>query len=219
MNRILCYMIVIFLFGCEPQPIVSSQEVAVKFDYTTLYIPAKYLLPPLPSSFIPSKGMDKDSGGASLRIPLQDISYNVGTGIGFQYVLHISLDQLSAVYPPDRLPPSGLQAWNGSGSYKNRIIEFDEVSKLYRVYGTEYRRGWEFFKSFPSSEKSPVEEWVAGCDIKFSEKNLYNFSSITCKTMFIYKDIYVQMSFSGEYLHLMEEFKIKIENLFKSWER
>ncbi len=90
--------------------------------------------------------------------------------------------------------------------------------ELYRVYGTEYRRSWEFFKSFPSPAKSPMEEWVAGCDIKFSETNLSNFSSITCITVFVHKDIHIQMTFSGEYIRLIEELEQKIKELFSSWE-
>jgi hypothetical protein len=216
MNRLLwLILMVVLLLGCDPvNP--PNQFVDVKFDYTNLSIPRKYLLPPLPSSFTPSKGMDKDSGGALLNIPLQDLSYDVGMGINFHYNLTFLLTPISAIHSPNELPSFILDAWNGLGVYE---IEFDEAVQLYRAYATKYKRTWQYFKSYPSSNIFSVEEWVAGCDLSSTTTDLSDFSSITCRTLFIYEDIYVQMSFSGEYLHLMEEFKIKIENLFKSWER
>lgn len=219
MNRLLWSILVLtLLLGCEPmQP--PDRFVNVKFDYTNLSVPSKYLLSPLPSSFIPSKGMDKDSGGVSLRLPLEDLNYNFGTGIGFRYVLHLSTAPLSNIHSPNQLPSFILNAWNGLGAYKSRIIEFDETVQLYRVYANEYKRTWEYFKSHPSSTKLSIEEWVAGCNLSVTTTDLTDFSSITCKTFFLYKDIHVKMTFSGEYLHLMEEFEKKVKELFSSWEQ
>ncbi len=103
MNRLLWSILVIFLLGCDPPPAPPNQSVKVAFDHTNLFIPSKYLLPPLLSSLIPFKGMDKDAG-ALLAIPLQDLGYEVGSGINFRYNLQFLITSLSIHHSPN-LPP------------------------------------------------------------------------------------------------------------------
>lgn len=216
MTRLLWLIVPLVFWGCEPSEI-DEQSVEVSFDQTKLSIPKKYLLPSFPSALIPSQGMDKDAG-ASLRISLQDLGYQIGNGVGFRYTLMISMTSLSIVYPPNRLPPSGLAAWNGSGLFKDRHIEFDRVTQLYRVYDdAKYRESWQFFKSSPTRSKSPEEEWVARCSV-YTQKEIPDLSNVTCDTVFLYKDIHVEMTLSGMYLKLREEFEQKVLELFRSWE-
>jgi len=126
-TRVLGVIALLFLDGCRP-PELSHQAIVVRFDHTQLAIPQKYLLPPLPSS----KGIDKKAS-VLLTIPLQDLGYPIEKKIGFRYELIFLITPLSIHHSP-KLPPSGLEAWTGSGLYKDRFVEFDEVTQLYRVY-------------------------------------------------------------------------------------
>jgi len=214
-ERILLWFFISFLLGCEP-PKMDNKVACVTLGNTNLSIPTQYFLPGFPPTLVPSQGLDKDVGEL-LEIPLRDLGYQK-TGTGYALDLTFLVTPLNMHHPQTRRPPTVLKAWRGYGSYKNRIIEFDNVTQLYRIYGTKYRRSWQFFKSYPDSSMNYDEKWVAGCSIKFSEKKLSNFSSITCKTMYLYKDVHIQMTFSGMYIDLIEEFKVKIRNLFKDWE-
>lgn len=218
MNRLLWLIVIIFLLGCEPS-LPLNHSIKMTFGHTNLSIPSKYILPPLSSSLIPTEEMDKDSGGILLRIPLKDFGYNAGTGVGFRNFIHSSITPLNAHYSPN-IPIPSLWAWNGIKGYKNRIIEFDKAVQLYRVYGSEYKRLWQYFKSYPSPSlnKSPVEEWVAGCSLSFTTTDVSDFSSVTCDTMFLHKGMYIKMTFSGEYLHLVSEFEQRMKILLDSWE-
>jgi len=146
-----------------------------------------------------------------LEIPLRDLGYQK-TGTGYALDLTFLVTPLHMHHPPNRLPPTVLKAWKGYDYYKNRIIEFDNVAKLYRVYTSEYRVSWEFFKSYPDGSMNYDDKWVAGC-LAFSSP-----SDFTCKTMYLYKDVHIQMTLSGMYIDLIEKFKVKIRNLFKDWE-
>ncbi len=215
MKRLLIWFFISLLFGCEP-PKRDNKNTCVTLGNTNLSIPNTYFLPGLPPSLVPSQGLDKNVG-VLLEIPLRDLGYKK-TGTGYALDLTFLVTPLNLHHPQTRLPPTVLKAWKGYGSYKNRIIEFDNVTQLYRIYATKYRNSWQFFKSYPDGSMSYDEKWVATCSLKFSEQNLSNFSSITCKTRFLYKDIHIQMTLSGMYLDLIEEFKLKIRNLFKDWE-
>lgn len=217
MIRLLLLFLSACLFACEP-PKVNSQQVGITFGNTKWSIPKKYFLPELPSTLVPLQGLDKDVG-VLLEIPLRDLGYGIKKGIGHSQNLTFLVTPLKVHHPPIRLLPPAFLAWQGSGLYKNRFIEFDKMIQLYRVYDdAEYRTTWEFFKSYPNSSKVPETEWVAGCLIGPLEKETPNLSNVTCKTTFLYKDIHVQMTLSGMYIKLIEEFKQKVLELFRSWE-
>jgi len=214
---ILLWFFISLFVGCEPPKIPDKATSCVTLGKTNLSIPNRYFLPDFPPTLVPSPGLDKEVGEL-LEIPLRDLGYEIQTGIGYDLDLSFFVTPLNVHRPPTRLPPTVLEAWKGYGYYKDRIIEFDKVTQLYRIYATSYRKSWDFFKSYPDGSMNYDEKWVAECSIKFSEKNLSNFSSITCKTAFLYKDIHIQMTLSGKYMDLIEEFKLKVRYLFNDWE-
>jgi hypothetical protein len=209
MKKILLWFLISFLFGCEP-PKMDNKVACVTLGNTKLLIPTKYFLPGFPPTLVPSKGLDKDVGEL-LEIPLRDLGYQKNR-IGYDPDLTFLITPLNIHHPPNRFPPMVVKAWKGYGPYKNRTIEFDDMTKLYRVYTSEYRVWWEFFKSYPDGSENYDKEWVAGC-MAFSSP-----SDFSCKTMYLYKDIHIQMTVSEIYIDLIEEFKDKVRNLFKSWE-
>ena len=196
---------------------MDNKPACVTFGYTNLSIPNQYFRPGFPPTLVPSQGLDKDVGEL-LKIPLHDLGYQIKTGMGHRHNLSFLVTPLNMHHPPTRLPPTVLKAWKGYSPYNGRIIEFDDVAKLYRVYTSEYRVSWEFFKSYPDGSMSYDEKWVAGCMAFSSEKKVKDLSYMVCDTTFIYKNIHIQMTLSGIYIDLIEEFKVKIRNLFKDWE-
>jgi len=213
MKKILLWFFISFLFGCEP-PKMDDKAACVILGNTSLSIPIKYFRPGFPPTLVPSEGLDKDIGEL-LKIPLHNLNYQTNIGIGHSHNLTFFITPLYMHHPPNRFPPTVLKAWKGYGPYKNRIIEFDNVAQLYRVYTSKYRVSWEFFKSYPNDSMNYDKEWVAGCMATSLKKELSRFR---CKTMYLYKDIHIQMTFSGMYIDLVEEFKVKVRSLFKSWE-
>jgi hypothetical protein len=212
---LLCFFISSF-FGCEPHK-MDNQVVCVTLGNTNLSIPNQYFLPSFPSSLVPSQGLDKNVG-ALLEVPLHDLGYQIKVGTGYDLDLTLLVTPLDMHHPQTRLPPTVLKAWRGYGSYKNRIIEFDNVTQLYRIYANEYRKSWQFFKTYPDGSMNYDEKWIAGCLAFSSEKKVKDLSHMGCDTTFLYKDIHIEMSFSGIYIDLIEEFKLKIRNLFNDWE-
>jgi hypothetical protein len=214
MKRILLWFFISLLFGCEP-PKMDNKSACVTFGHTKLSILNKYFRPGFPPTLVPSQGLDKDIGEL-LKIPLRDLGYQIKTGMGHRHNLSFFVTPLNVHYPQTRLPPTVLEAWNGYGYYKDRIIEFDNVTQLYRIYVSKYRKSWQFFESPPDGSMSYDEKWVARCLAGSLEPP--NLSDVTCKTAFLYKDIHIQMTLSGTYIDLIEEFKVKIRKLFRDWE-
>jgi hypothetical protein len=215
MKRILLWFFISFLFGCEP-PKIDNKIACVTLGNTKLLIPTKYFLPGFPPTLVPSKGLDKDVGEL-LEIPLRDLGYQK-TGTGYALDLTFLVTPLNVHHSQTGLPSMILEAWRGYGYYKDRIIEFDDMTQLYRVYTSEYRVSLEFFKSYPDGSMDYNDEWVAGCMVFSSEKKVKDLSNIVCDTIFLYKDVHIKMTFSGMYVDLIEEFKTKVRSVFKSWE-
>lgn len=202
--------------GCVPPP-ENNLPVEITFGETRFLIPQEYFVPHLPSTLVPSQGMDKDVG-VLLDIPLQDLGYPLERKMGYRYELTFLITPLKIHHSPT-LPLSASHAWNGSDLYEDRVIEFDKLTHLYRVYDSTYRITWHFFKSFPTGLIVPKQEWVAACRIKYTKKEeLSNLDYVTCKTFFLYKEVHIQMTFSGRYIKKIEEIKQKILQLFKNWE-
>ena len=213
--KLLFILVILFVVGCEPQ--VNNRILIVTLGDTQLIIPAKYFLPELPPTLVPRKGLDKDEG-ALLRIPLHELGYEVKENMKFRYDLILLMTPLSSHFTTSHLPPTVRQAWLGLGRYKNRIIEFDNINQLYRVYDDEYRTVWQFFQSYPDPLINPSEKWIAGCLKGPLDKEAPDSSNISCNTTFLYKDIYIEMSFSGKHIGLVKKFELKIRNFLNSWE-
>ena len=216
MKKICLWFLVSLFVGCEP-PQMGNQTTCVIFGQTHLSIPNHYFLSGFPPTLIPSPGLDQDVGEL-LEIPLNDLGYANKTGIGYDRVLSFLVTPLKVHHLQNGSSFSALKAWKGISPYKNRIIEFDNVTQWYRIYATKYRKSWEFFKSYPNDSMNYDETWVAGCLAGSQGQETPKLSEVTCKTLFIYKDIHIQMTFSGKYIDLIEEIKFKIRNLFKDWE-
>ena len=216
MKIVTLLLISIFWLGCEPS--VNTQSIEVTFDHTCLLIPKKYFLSDLPPTLVPSQGLDKNIG-VLLDIPLPDLGYHIKKKIGYRYELTVLMTPLKIQNSSTpTLPPIAIQAWKSSGLYEDRIIEFDKITQLYRVYSSEHRVMWDFFKSYPKNSGVPEEEWVAGCLRGPLEEEAPDLSNVTCKTEFLYQDIHIQMTLSGMYINSIEELKDRVKKLFSQWE-
>ena len=214
LKRIFLFLVSSLLLGCEPSS-AHKHAVCVTLGNTHLVIPSRYFLPMFPPTLVPRQGLDKDVGEL-LEIPLTDLGYEMETEKDYDPDLTFLITPINMHNPPSRLPPSVAQAWNGYGYYKDRIIEFDGTSQLYRIYSTKYKILWNFFKLYPDKSNNYIKNWVAGCiKIRGEFPTLLNSS---CKTTYLYKDIHIEITFSGERIKLVDEFENRIRNLFQELE-
>ncbi|NJO18413.1 MAG: hypothetical protein HC877_22570 [Thioploca sp.] len=214
LKKLLIFGFIGLLNGCEPPP-VHNRAVCVTLDQTHLLIPSRYFLPMFPPTLVPSQGLDQDAGEL-LEIPLNDLGYDIKTGQGYDRDLTFLITPISIHNFPPGLPATVAKAWGGYGLYQDRVIEFDDKAQLYRVYSTKYRVLWQFFKSLPDNSTNYSEQWVARCMTSIEKPA--DLLDATCKTLFLYKDIHIQMTFAGKKIKLIEELKRKVQDLFKSLE-
>lgn len=216
LKEVFLFLFSSLLLGCEPLPI-HNRAVCVTLGRTHLLIPSQYFLPMFPPTLVPRQGLDKEAGEL-LEIPLNDLGYEIKMGQGYDLVLTFLITPISIHNSPFGLPATVTQARNGYGFYQNKSIEFDSATQLYRVSSLKYPTSVEsqFFKSHPNTSVNLEKDWVAGCLSNIKE--ITNPLSGTCKTTFLYKDIHIQMTFSGEKIKLVDEFKKKVRNLFQELE-
>ncbi|MBK6287166.1 MAG: hypothetical protein IPF49_05895 [Gammaproteobacteria bacterium] len=112
-------------------PETQDLEIAGKY----FRIPSQYVMPELPDSLAPSnKQMDKDEG-VILEIPLNALGLKATLGdvSTFDTHVHVFISQPSSYENKFRLNPTALNAWTGTGLYRDRIVDRDQGG-LFRVY-------------------------------------------------------------------------------------
>ena len=205
--------------GCDSSKAGSGEIISVKFGDTTLEIPRVYLLPNLPAS-ISGEGGDLDDGAAvSLKISLPDIDYAVVSDKGLIGSVVVLLSPVPLRALETTVSDDVLNAWEGEGLYSNRIVERDEVVSLYRVYSTAgHPKLWNYFKVEPGGGALDVKNWVANCMVGPLEKEAADLSNVKCKSVGFYKDIQIEISYSG--VHLLSLYKLldKVKAEIKQWD-
>ena len=113
--------------------------------------------------------------------------------------------------------------WRATGSYKDRIVEPDEIPGWYKVYRkVEYKRTWAVLSRFPDSEKPmPAERtdfWIAHC-LLLGPKGPKGKQDANCRVRVLVDDIYISINISDYNLPLLDELKAFITGKVQEWKQ
>ena len=183
------------------------------FRSTKLSIPQKYILPGFPSSIVPKgQGLDTEDG-TLIEVPINDL--------GIKPISHGSLtDKVEVLIysSSNQFNPGALSAWNGTGLFDNRIIEFDEQTKLYRVYPKAgHPILWQYFKTSPEDGGDFLSSWVSSCTSPPGTDGK-DLSKVKCQIINHYKTVKSQITLSGENIKLLDSINVGYRSLLSSWE-
>lgn len=207
-----------FLIACGKGSADSERDaMQVTFGNTKLSIPKEYVLPGLPSAIVPDKGADS-SGGASLSIPLVDLGLRPTSEEGLGSSIIVLVASSSGSESSAFARPDASSAWNATGLYKERIIEFDNEAKLYRVYPKAgHPLIWQYFRSSPESGGELGASWVSSCMAPpgSSGKDL---TAVMCKTTSRYKTVESELTLSGVNIHIIDAINDGYSQLLRMWD-
>ncbi|MGS2744588.1 hypothetical protein ACU6TU_13490 [Halomonas sp. LS-001] len=214
MIRLLVMFVLFFgLLGCD-QPVAEKENNAkeVTLGDAVLSIPHNYFLS-VSSALIPEEGMDENSG-VLIGVPYEDVGLPPESVAGLPQRLTILMYPFS-----DQVNPSALKAWNGTGRFDDRIVEFDEQVGLYRVYPKiAHPRSWEYFKKSPLDGGDYVTSWVAGCRLGQLAENGNDLKNVFCSVSSRYKTIDSEISLRGDHIKNLGSIKDEYHRLLSSWE-
>ncbi len=219
MKWLLVFILALLIMGCglSCARAHNGAELKFKFGRTALSIPKKYLLPGLPSSIVPAEGLD-GGGGISLKIPLGDLKLEETAGLNNTMIVLVS-----AAEGPDGLKPvrpDAINAWNATGLYKNRIIEFDDDVKLYRIYPKSgYPVMWQYFSSSPDGGAEMGDSWVAACTSTPGATQRVGTENATCKTIHVHKDVRNEITVFGGNIKRLSVILSGYKGMIAEWER
>lgn len=207
------------LMGCGSSKVDSDDSVSVKFHDTTLELPRKYLLPNLPASISDDGGSLDDGEGVSLKIPLSEINYNVVSNKGLIGNAVVFLTPLPPRVSEASVSDDVLNAWQGRGLYSDRVVEYDSVVNLYRVYSKAgYPKLWNYFRVEPEANSLDQKNWVANCMVGPLEKESDDLSNVKCNTIMSYKDVQVELSYSAIHLPSLEKLLSNLKVQLVNWD-
>lgn len=203
------------LIGCGGgDPVNRSKGVRFIFGDAQLLIPQAYLLSGLPSTMVPEEGLDAN-GGISLNIPLFDLGIQSTPQPGLANSVTVFVVGHSVSDTDAPMKPSALDAWNATGLFKERIIEFDDEVNLYRVYPKSgYPSFWEYFKTSPDDGGSVRSSWVSGCWASGSG----SLVDATCDITDRYKTIESTITISGKNLVQAGAIRAGYRELIGCWD-
>jgi len=111
---------------------------------------------------------------------------------------------------------------NASGSYVERIVEFDRSRGFARVYRkAEYPNSWEVFRVPGSQAELPTDlytSWVAHC-LKSGSPLTASGQLALCKSHILVGNIAVHFTVSDENLPRIEHVKSYLHHLVLQWQR
>ena len=185
-----------------------------------LAIPKRYVLPPLGYPFVPPHDqLDREPQGINLEIPLRDLHLDPPREGPAHDGIVVGLYALDHGSSKDPLPPPARHAWFATGNYKERVVTFDKQVGLYRVYpAPDISVTWQYFKSSPTAEGIPEENWVAGCVRSGLKKEENNLARASCYTIVSHQLTKSDIDFSGANLPLLEAIVEAYTTLLRSWE-
>ncbi|MHA7853329.1 hypothetical protein [Marinobacter shengliensis] len=192
----------------------TGSKIQLELGDVSLSIPSDYFLTDLPVSMVSPQGLDKNSS-ISLKIPLTDLRLNPDVTVDARSDIIVLISDSTDKSIKSVILPSALAAWNGTGLFKERVIEFDNEVDLFRVYpGSGYPVFWEFFRSSPLSGGEVESEWVAGCWSSGSSGGLNN---ATCDLLINNMGFSGRISLSGEHIKNSDEIELSFLDMLESW--
>ncbi|AUI88498.1 hypothetical protein BS333_19445 [Vibrio azureus] len=200
------------LIGC-PGSEGDTGDINVDIGNTKLSIPKKYLLSGFPQSLV-AKGKEFDvEKSILLGVPVSDLGFTSKSHSGL-------IDQVTTLISglSNRLNPDAVDAWNRKGLFENRIVEFDDEMKLYRVYPEAgYPTTWHYFKTSPIVGGEFRLNWVSSC-MSPPGTDGKDLSKVYCHLISYYKTVEIQMSLYGDNIKIMNSINSSYLKLLSSWE-
>ncbi|WP_444931874.1 hypothetical protein ACJJIF_08940 [Microbulbifer sp. SSSA002] len=215
MIKVLVIIVLSFsLLGCNQSGAeTSNDDMELKFGRTKLSIPQKYILPGFPSSIAPKEGLDVDDG-ALIEVPIVDLGVAPQSRGGLSDKLIVLISGFS-----NQVNPGALSAWNGTGLFDDRIIEFDDQVKLYRVYPKAgYPIVWQYFKASPIEGGDFLSNWVSSCTAPPGTDGK-SLPKVKCQVVSRYKTVESQITLTGENIKILDSINEGYRSLLSSWEK
>lgn len=201
----------------------------LRADETQLKIPLRYLeeRSELLAFFQSLPGVDRATREILLTVNASEVAQNVPQ---YQPKVGNYNDDLRlrlAVLTDSELqrykdPESYRDLGNASGSYADRIVEFDRGRGFARVYRkVEYPKSWEVFRVLGSQAELPTDlysSWVAHCLSSGSPLTASGQLAL-CKSYLLVGNIAVHFTISDENLSQIEKVKVYLKQLVMQWQR
>lgn len=205
---VLCFSVL----GCNRSGAERGNDaMELTFGSTKLSIPEKYILPGFPSSIVPQEGLDVDDG-ALIEVPIADLGVARRSG-GLSDKVIALISSFS-----NQVNPGALSAWDGTDLFDDRIIEFDDQVKLYRVYPKAgYPIVWQYFKTSPADGGDFLSSWVSSCTSPPGTDGK-NLSKVKCQVVSRYKTVESQITLTGENIKVLDSINEGYSSLLSSWD-
>ena len=210
--------------GCNDS--ASSQNLEDYFDIGSakLLIPEEYLIAPLPATIV-GDGNGYDSSRAAsvnLEIPLLDLGLETAKETRLAKVIIVYLTSLSEAGYKGGFAQDNDDAWNGAGLYSDRIVTFDPINGLYRIYAESgYPKLWHYFERSPSEPGTARENWVAVCMVGPSTEEAPDLSNVTC-TAAVDADevgVAVKFGFAAINIGLLKQIEKNLIKMLLTWKK
>jgi hypothetical protein len=219
MLRIFVVLWSCILMSCDSAETGAASALKLNFHGTSLSMPSRYVLPALPASITSGGGGLDEGEGISLKIPLSDIGYDVVSDRGLVGNIVVLLTPLSQSARDARVSADVQNAWKGLDLYINRIIERDDVVNMYRVYSKAgYPKLWNYFRVEPDGSTLDPKNWVGNCMVGPLDQQTSNLSNVTCKTLTAYKNVQIELSYSGVHLLSLDTLAAKLLAQISAWD-
>jgi hypothetical protein len=163
--------------------------------------------------------MDK-GGGINLEIPLSDLGISTtSNGVsGFTNNVLVLISELSTYNNKYKLSSGAYDAWLGVDSFKDRVVEYDEKTRLYRVYPkATYPLMWSYFATPPDNRAGHEPKWIANCLGPTSAKEAEDMSNVRCRTRLSFDRTEAEITLSGQYIRIVSEISRQVRKKVAEW--
>ncbi len=219
------------MFAVQVVVVALSDVVKITLGRHTYLIPRHIAMEP--ASVMPiwllllSGELDDDAGQALFDFDDQEVKANVA---GYQVaadnqfkddvgglLIALTPEEFRNYNDPEVFAQLG-DLWRGTGSYKGRKVEADEMPGWYRVYRkVEYPRSWMLVSQFPDSAKNvpaKVSDFlIASCHLLGSKEK----KSANCKIREFIDDVLIEFRISGYNLPVLDEVRDFVRGQVLEW--
>ena len=194
MMKLLLFISFLLMLSCDElkgEP--STGSISLSIGSTKILIPLRYELSGLPVSIANNDSSLDSNDSVLIEVPSRDLGISSALVNTISNTVIISISGLS-----DHVNSGAIDAWNGVGLFKDRVVEFDSKNKLYRIYPRSgYPIVWQYFKKAPGLEGDFLSNWVASCNAPPGTDGK-DLKKVNCQTMYKYEDIESRLNLTGD---------------------
>ncbi len=206
----------VMLGGCD----ASNSFKEFRSNNVLLHLPSEYILPNFPGSVV-ALDVGDSSRGISMKIPISDLDLGyVDQKKEDFFIVSLYVDEQLSI--EKYVPNNVVNAWLGEEKYQDRIIEYDDRVSLYRVYlKAAYPKYWHYFNEEPRRATGITDidlQWVSDCIVSPVEEESKNLSNVRYKAYFMYADILISWSFSGNHIKNISSSKELLLKKIDQWQ-